>query len=719
MSFRLKIILGIALIQAVFLSTIVWSSLNYLKSSSLENISYEAKSASSLFVTATKDAVISRDLDSLAASVNDLLENKHVVYVRIYHRTTLLMEAGSLMSLSSPFVLDKEGLMPDDGVYDISSSILESGYNFGRVELGFDVGPINKRLGKANAEITTIAVLELFFCGLFSWMLGVQLTKYLSLLSGGSKELERGNLGYQIPVSGRDELADVAMSFNNMSSKVSDLLEVSKVQNIKIKERESLLNQILQGMPFGVLLCNYSTKDIVFSNNMFSELMSVQKGFYGDLSGLNCFEVYDLMRQSFVNVTFLENFIGESIKNNVRSKSIELELVNGKFVEIDFLPLAISDDEIIYYLLSFVDVTKSKHEEEAIRQRSNQLSSVFNLNPDGLVQFGSDHTVIRVNSSFCILTGLSSSVIVGRDLEWLDDCLRSNISEESEIPDIKYDTFDGPSFSSIVLKVGGGLVYLDRIICFNENNIKKGGIVYYRNVSEQKKLELMKSEFLSTAAHELRTPMANVYGYSELLLNTDYSEEMQSELVDIIHKNSGRLVFILNDLLDLARIESKGAQDMVFEYVSLEGLITDCVRMFEADDKRVINIEVTEVPLIRCDRNKVVQVVNNIIGNALKYSQSDTPIKVSLSVCDCTGSDGPSIIVEDKGMGMSPEEVSRVFERFYRVDSSGQVPGTGLGMSIVKEIMDMHHGKIEIESHKGVGTKVIICFPYVSYDKED
>ena len=714
MSFRLKTILGIALIEAIFLSIIVWSSISYLRTSSLEDISFQAESINSLFASAVKDAVISRDLDSLVSAVNNLLEDKGVVYVRIYHRSELILSSGDLMYLSASFIEDEKGVFPEDGIYDTSTQILEAGYNFGRVELGFDTGPINERVVKSSSDITIIALLELLFCGLFSWGLGVYLTKYLTLLKDGSKELARGNLGYQIPVKSDDELADVAMAFNHMSNKVSSLLNISEIQKVKIREREFLLNEILQGMPFGVLLGDSKSKKVVFYNNEFFKLLSSNQNDCSDYMGMSFIQVMSVVKQCFVDSKSLEDFSYEAVNNDSPLKSPELELVNGSFIEIEFFPLKLKDDGVVYYLVIFLDVTERKDVEREIRQSSNELTSVFNLNPDGLVQFDDDKVVIRVNAAFSLLTGLPSSKLVGRNLKWLDSCLKKRLTPESVIPDLGFEHFSGPVFGSITLQMdGAGLVHLDRIICFNENDVKLGGIVYYRNVTEQKKLELMKSEFLSTAAHELRTPMANIYGYSELLLNTDYSSDVQSELLEIIHKQSDRLVFILNDLLDLARIESKGSQDMSYEMVSLNELIVDCVKMFESDEGRVFNLYLDDIAIIKCDKNKIIQVVNNIISNALKYSPSGEAVDVSLKKCGCIGTDGPSIIVEDNGLGMSSEQLTRVFERFYRVDSSGNIPGTGLGMSIVKEIVDMHNGKIEIESKEGIGTKVTICLPYI------
>ena len=589
MTFRLKTIIGIALIETIFLSLIVWSSLSYLRNSSLEDISYQAESISSLFVTAIKDAVISRDLDSLSGSIENILDDKGVLYVRVYHGSDLIMEGGSSMFLSSPFIADDGHGLPVDGVYDTSRLILESGYNLGRIELGFDTGPINSRLAKANSEITTIAVLELIFCGVFSWALGVYLTKHLTLLRDGSKELESGNLGYQIPVTSQDELGDLTLAFNDMSTKVLSLLKVSEVQRLKIRERESLFNEILQGMPFGILLVNSSRKEVVFLNNVLYDFLGVNRSLSKGFVGMECSQVIVLMGQRFRNCELLESFFDKAIEGEVHLTSQELEITNNKFVEINFLPLRFSDD-VVYYLFSFLDVTGRRAVEKEIRKRS--------------------------------------------------------------------------------------------------------------------------SEFISIAAHELRTPMANIYGYSELLLNSRYSETIQLELIDIIYKQSERLVFILNDLLDLARIESKGIKDLTLEFVSLESVINDCVKLFESDSNRSFNLTLGNINRVRCDKNKIIQVVNNVISNALKYSPSGSVVNVSLDQCGCLGINGPSIIIEDKGVGMSEEEVGRIFERFYRVDASGKIPGTGLGMSIVKEIVDMHKGKIELQSRKGVGTKVIICLPY-------
>ncbi len=234
-------------------------------------------------------------------------------------------------------------------------------------------------------------------------------------------------------------------------------------------------------------------------------------------------------------------------------------------------------------------------------------------------------------------------------------------------------------------------------------------MLYLHDISRETEVDLMKSEFLSTAAHELRTPMASIFGFSEVLLHQELDEASRTEFLTIIHKQAELMSTILNELLDLARIEARRGKDFVFKDLPVPALVTEVVHGFKLPAGRLPpRMTFPGGPVsILADQKKVQQAILNVLSNAYKYSPTGGEVCITVEY----RAPWVAICISDSGIGLSPEQCERVGERFYRADASGKVPGTGLGVSIVKEIVDIHRGQVEIESQLGQGTTVTLLFP--------
>jgi signal transduction histidine kinase len=239
-------------------------------------------------------------------------------------------------------------------------------------------------------------------------------------------------------------------------------------------------------------------------------------------------------------------------------------------------------------------------------------------------------------------------------------------------------------------------------------------ILYFSDITHETEVDRLKSEFLSTAAHELRTPMASIMGYSEIILTQEFDEAERRDFLEIIHRNAQLMANVINELLDLARIEARRGKDFKFETLSAAPLLREIVVDFKVPEGR-------EIPLLslpetdfwlRGDHDKLTQAVSNTLSNAYKYSPGGGAVEVGIDLKAIpNGSPRLMLTVRDHGIGMTPEQLSHVCERFYRADASGKIPGTGLGMSIVKEIVELHGGDLEITSKVGAGTTITICLP--------
>ena len=215
-------------------------------------------------------------------------------------------------------------------------------------------------------------------------------------------------------------------------------------------------------------------------------------------------------------------------------------------------------------------------------------------------------------------------------------------------------------------------------------------------------------EFITKAAHELRTPMTSIFGFAALLKNRGYDPQATREVVEIIHEQAGRLVHLSNELLDLSRIEARGAQAFVFEPQPLAPLLERAAAEQPAADGRRAQLEIEPgLPVPRLDRVKIAQALANILSNAGKFSAPGTPITLAAF----REGERVGIRVTDRGIGMSAEELGHLFERFWRAEQASEIPGSGLGLALAREIVQFHGGTIEVQSARGEGTAVTIWLP--------
>ncbi len=223
----------------------------------------------------------------------------------------------------------------------------------------------------------------------------------------------------------------------------------------------------------------------------------------------------------------------------------------------------------------------------------------------------------------------------------------------------------------------------------------------------------MKSEFISMAAHELRNPLTSIMGYSELLMiRDDTKEEVRKKYISIINKQSVILAEIINDLLDVSRIESGKGFTLNKVPFDMSHIIRGATSSFQLQaDKHTFDIILPEEPVeVMMDGEKMEQVLGNILGNAVKYSPEGGLIQVKGEIKE----DNYHVSIKDEGVGMTPDQVEKIFDKFYRADTSNTTisgTGLGLGMSIAKQLIEAHNGKVWVKSKLGKGTTVRFAIP--------
>jgi signal transduction histidine kinase len=350
-----------------------------------------------------------------------------------------------------------------------------------------------------------------------------------------------------------------------------------------------------------------------------------------------------------------------------------------------------------------------------IQDRNAQLDAIFSLSPDGFVSFDSAHRVKYVNPAFVQMTSAVPVQLQGLDVKEFSAWLAQRSEPGTpwlDLAALRAKVAGNKPDASEILEVNGNTKRVLKVSLRNSESSSVSQILYFRDVTHETEVDHMKSEFLSTAAHELRTPMASILGFSEVLLDQAFDPVTQRELLGIIHKQSGLMAKILDELLDLARIEARRGKDFRFTRVCLQDLTADMVKAFiPPPGREAPALELpTEPVYVMADSGKLRQALLNVLSNAYKYSPAGGPVVLAVSANEASASlTRVWIHITDQGIGMTAEQRGRVCERFYRADASGKTPGTGLGMSIVKEIVDLHGGELAISSEAGVGTRVSMC----------
>ena len=333
---------------------------------------------------------------------------------------------------------------------------------------------------------------------------------------------------------------------------------------------------------------------------------------------------------------------------------------------------------------------------------------------DGLIVCDKQNRVVLLNKAAEDLLNVRLSEVIGRPIDFTikNKKLREKFKNTFEEKTTEYQfDFELPADDPKILRIMQA-----RTSLIKDKNDKKAGIVLtISDVSKEREIDRMKTEFLSTTAHEFRTPLTSIQGFSEILLNhKDLSKKEINKFLTYINNQAVNLAKIVNDLLDISRIESGKGFSLRKVQCSFFDIIKQSLPYFEklaSKHKFKLSFSDKTVKLF-LDKDKMEQVFKNILGNAVKYSPKGGEIRI-------TGkkeNKNYKVSVQDFGIGMTSEQKDKIFDKFYRADTSDSAPvGTGLGMTIVKYLVEAHGGKVWVESEVGKGTTVSFTIPLESF----
>jgi two-component system phosphate regulon sensor histidine kinase PhoR len=352
-------------------------------------------------------------------------------------------------------------------------------------------------------------------------------------------------------------------------------------------------------------------------------------------------------------------------------------------------------------------------QEELGRQiagRESGTQTILRAMQDGLLVVDKSLRVALVNEAFRKLFGLAE-ISVGTPLldvvrdatadRLIAETLRTGKATQSELilADLKTNSERDVEVSAVPVT--------------DEADLTTGAVVLFHDITQLKQADKVRRDFVANVSHELRTPLSIVRGYIETLLdNPKTSDRELSRILRVMERHSKRLGLLVDDLLTLAQLESRNTT-LQFSDVQLAELFASVVRDWgkQLAKKRLkVAVDLSpEAQTIRADETRLHEVLYNLLDNAVKYSREDGEIRLQAAQHD------HEIVfsVTDNGIGISKDDLPRIFERFYRADKarSRELGGTGLGLAIVKHIAQLHGGRVEAESELGHGTTVRVVLP--------
>ena len=374
----------------------------------------------------------------------------------------------------------------------------------------------------------------------------------------------------------------------------------------------------------------------------------------------------------------------------------------------------ISAIAISAYLSKFVICPKNKYikgDEKAelkdklneVSSRKNQIETILLHMTDGIIAFNIKGEIILINPA------AKKFLSISPEDNTFDDIFgkfKLDINTEKVI------YLDSWTSTEQRIQVDDQYVKVLFAPFKNEEERPDGVIAVIQDITEHVKLDNMQKELVADVSHELKTPITSIMGYADTLLEGGYDEETQTKFLNVIASESRRMARLVTDLLTLSRYDSNKKKTRK-ETFDLGDLVKRCQEKLAIEIKKkghkVTSFVTADVPPVYADRDDIERVVLNILTNSIKYTPDNGEIKIYVGFVY----NDAYIKIFDNGIGIPEDDLSRIFERFYRVDKARtrEMGGTGLGLSIAKEILDKNGGSIDIKSKVGEGTEVVIRIP--------
>ncbi|GAB6100568.1 HAMP domain-containing sensor histidine kinase [Halanaerocella petrolearia] len=347
-------------------------------------------------------------------------------------------------------------------------------------------------------------------------------------------------------------------------------------------------------------------------------------------------------------------------------------------------------------------VNQVKNKMGQLSSEKSKIEAIVTSIGDGVIAINEAREIILINLATEQIFGVKEEDVLGQSVIQITKNYKLDelVTEALETGEVLTE--------EIELLLPEERIFRIRLAPIERESQATGVVASLRDITDIRKLEQMRKEFVSNVSHELKTPLTSIKGYVETLLESDLDIETYNSFLKIIGDETERLEHLINDILDLSKIEA--GNNLIEEEIDLVTVINDIIPVLEpkAQQKEVeLQLDLPfELPKIQGNQDQLSRLMINLVDNAIKYTPSGGKVEIR----GYSENDEIVIEVEDNGIGIPKEDISRIFERFYRVNKarSRKLGGTGLGLSIVKHIVDQHGGEINVESELEQGTKFTV-----------
>jgi PAS domain S-box-containing protein len=530
----------------------------------------------------------------------------------------------------------------------------------------------------------------------------------------------RDNSTFPVEISARLVVIDGSRYYQSIGR---DITERKSAENI-LRDSEEKFRKIFEESPFSILMTG---KDMVIirANLAFCKLTGYQE------EELKSFTFRDFTHPDYIandEISLFKLISGEMPVYQAEKRyickdgtviwgSTSVSIIRNK------------NDEVQFFLVTIEDITSRKNTLNDLDNSVSLLKATLESTEDGLLVVNAIGRIVQYNQKFLDMWRIPEQIMAtGEDSKALEYVKSEMVNPEAFIENVEH-LYLNPDATSFDLLELSEKRYFER---YSQpqviNGVSVGRVWSFRDITNHKRAETeliaakeraeesdrLKTAFLHNVSHEIRTPMNAIIGFSTLLNDPALTETERVQYIDIIFQSGSQLLSIINDIVDIANVESGQAKVNLSEF-NLNAVLKSLNEQFSINGKQnnvTLSLKTQlkdKESLIITDNTKLVQIISNLINNAIKFS-GNGQVEFGYSLKN----DLIEFFVKDTGIGILPEYHSRIFERFYQVDSavSRQFSGTGLGLSICKGYVELLGGEIKVESDPGEGTLFTFTIPY-------
>lgn len=607
-------------------------------------------------------------------------------------------------------------------------------------------------------------VVLLVLLGIMSYMFR-QLGKPLAKLSIAADEIATGKeVSISLDTEREDEIGVLSKSFQRMVEKVlekeQDLLahneeliaqqEELQAQQLELHGALETLNENSEKLKNRNVLVNHISNTINMQDLLDSSITNMCKIIQADKGIIaladddiyGAFGISDSSVNQFLyhsKTSLCEQLMNTKLPFTIKRKLdlSEKGYHEGELYGYDlYLPVLSSEEDVIAIMIftryespfqesqmeEFQALSKSigiSLEKITLFQKTEkdrkQNQDILNSLQEGVQLIDINGRTLQINDHLREILDCKDSTLVGMSWEdWL--AFMKEKAKEAKIvdylEDVLHSRLENNGLLNTFIYTLEGSQRVVKVYCeelFHDGR-RIGTVLVHRDITKEYEVDQMKSEFVSTVSHELRTPLSSILGFTELMLNRELKPDRRNKYLTTIFNESKRLTALINDFLDVQRMES-GKQTYDKRFFDLLPVLSKIIeaQQVNANLHEIILESGSSHPIILGDKDKMEQVFTNLINNAVKYSPDGGVINVKVTIID----QEVKVDIIDHGLGIPEDSMEKLFTKFYRVDNSDRrkIGGTGLGLSIVQEIVKAHEGEISVQSKFGSGSTFTVLLP--------